>query len=114
VYAVAVVIPLQGPVNAQTGLGAGLSSLPCTEIIEKTDDKSLSEWTNFWVKGFWTGLNLAMDVNGKPTKDLSGPVNNVAALKARILAYCYENPDAVLLDIALNFYSELPAHPTND
>ena len=99
------------PLKAQGGLGAGLSSLPCTKIIERSDDQGFNDWVNFWMKGLWTGLNLAAVANEARTKDLSDPKNDQKALKARVLAYCYENPDSLLLDITLKFYTDLTDHP---
>lgn len=96
--------------NAQSGFAAGLTSLPCSEIVAKSNDASLKEWANFWIKGVWTGLNVAAKGNGVPTKNLSIPANKQDALAARILAYCYENQDAVLIDIALQFYAEMKDH----
>jgi hypothetical protein len=104
------VISMPLSTSAQTGLGAGLSSLPCEKIIEDSEDQALNDWINFWLKGVWTGLNVASLNAGKTTKYLSVPENRNPALHTRILAYCYENPRGTLMEIALDFYQRLPEY----
>ena len=94
-----------------SGLTAGIPALPCAEIIERKDDVQMQDWINFWIKGFWTGQNWANHLGKKPLKNLSETTVKPAALKARVVAYCYENPKAILMQVAIQFFEKLPDLP---
>ena len=94
-----------------TGLTAGIPAVPCSKIIEMKDDAQTQDWINFWLKGFWTGLNWSNHFNSNPLKNLSDSSIKPDALKARVLAYCYENPNAILMEVAIDFYGKLPKLP---
>ena len=96
-----------------SGLTAGIPSLPCDKIIDQIENVQIRDWINFWIKGFWTGQNWSNHVDAKPLKNLDDPSIKSDALKVRIVAYCYENPQAVLMQVAIEFYLKLPALPAD-
>jgi len=61
-----------------------------------------------WTFGFWSGWNFSNSLQNKFEKELQGPSLTYEALKARIVAYCYEKPDEILIGAAVEIYLTLP------
>ena len=95
-----------------TGLYEGIPYLSCKDVVTLKSDDILLQSANDWMKGFMSGMNFAAQSLDRPHKDLGDPKIDPSALKARLVAYCYENPDALLIEAGLAFYKtlqELPA-----
>jgi hypothetical protein len=90
---------------------AGLPGLPCSKIIEWKGDETMQRIIVNWVFGFWTGWNFAISRNEKQQRDLGDQTVEREALRARILAFCYEQPNEFLMNIAVDFYFKLPELP---
>ncbi len=61
-----------------------------------------------WVYGFWSGWNWANELQEKFQKEVKHQSLEYDALKARMIAYCYEKPDEVLFGFAVEMYLDLP------
>jgi hypothetical protein len=91
-----------------SGMTAGMPAFPCKKIIEFKDSQLVMGLSGQWVLGFWTGWNFANSLRNEFQKNLTHKSVAGDALATRLIAYCYENPDDVLMGAANNFYLSLP------
>ena len=91
-----------------SGSAAGIPAYPCSKVIENRDNDDVMLAVVQWTFGFWSGWNFSNSLQNKFEKELQGPSLTYEALKARIVAYCYEKPDEILIGAAVEIYLTLP------
>ena len=92
-------------------LGAGIAT--CLELTNHTNEYEVPTDLLPWIKGFWSGLNMAKGAADKSDVDLSVPAANDDIVEQRIYAECYADGERRVYSVALQIYFEFPPAITN-
>jgi hypothetical protein len=105
----------EGQFRAIAGEGNGVQwirgsgQILCSEYTRLRVSDTYFENILEWTYGFWSGANISLgSKNDTVMRNLFDRTVNVDALKARVEAYCFENPDKRIMDAAIEFYFLLP------
>lgn len=96
----------------------GIGTTRCsnyTEVLSSSDSESstrLADSVFVWATGLFSGMNLISEEDA--VRDLSDKSVSRVSLDARLLGRCFETPEAMLTEILVSIYLQLPKIQSND
>ena len=91
----------------------GAGAAECTRLIEWSEaDLSFAPYFS-WIYGFWTGINMSFQAWDQQMRNINDPSVDPKLLEARLIVYCYENPDHTLDAAAVEIFDALPLIETS-
>ncbi|MFZ1471171.1 MAG: hypothetical protein WAT09_19655 [Paracoccaceae bacterium] len=104
------VLAAQGPdASSDKGFMVGIGSASCLKLTNYTNEYEVPADLLPWIKGFWSGLNLAKGAQDKSDVNLAVPAAEDAVVQERIFAECYADQSRTVYSVAMQLYFEFPA-----
>jgi len=94
-------------ITGKTIVGAGWHR--CEEIIRVYRSDGDLRPAVEWAQGYFSAKNIARNEDGEQLKDLSPFGDDQLNLEVRLVNYCFENPEGLLINGIDNIFNDLPS-----